>query len=68
MIITNVLKDTSFVKATIPKSLLIRYADNHKLSLQEIQSSLNLSSSSSEKVVIQEESQLIAKIIENENL
>lgn len=68
MIIKDIKTNTSFVKASIPESLRIEYADNHKLIIQQISLSANLSSSSSERVTIQDDKKLVALIFKNENI
>lgn len=68
MIILSINQTSSFTKASIPKNLYIKYADNHTLSLQDITYSQTLPSPNSETVTIRYEPKLLAKIFRNSNI
>lgn len=68
MNILNIQSDTLLIKAEIPELITKDFYDNHRVILRTNTGQQTLSSSYSEIITIQYDSELIAPIIENTNI
>lgn len=68
MNILNINNSSSLVRATIPNNIVAVSKDNHELVLRRTTYSQTLSSAFSEKVIIQYDRKLVAKIFRNNNI